>query len=93
MLNLLSMYLLKMMLIVSGLHVTAMVALFQLANVATMSIRKWIKMAMHMALENGVAKIAISTTAAKKILLFVMCLLSPPSHAPSPFLQLPWFQM
>lgn len=79
--NLLSMYLLKRMLNVSGPHVTIMVVLFQLGSIAIMSILKLIKTALHKALENIVARNAISITAAKKtVLLSVMYHLQPP-HA------------
>lgn len=88
MLNLQSINSLKRMLNVSGLHAT--VVLFQLASVATMSIPNPIKMALHMVLENGAAKVAISITAAKKILLFVLSHLRPP-HVP--LLHPVWFQM
>ena len=81
--NLLRVHLQKRMFIASVLHVTAMVALFQLGSVATMFTLNWIKTALHMALEDGAVKNATSITAAKKIPLFVL-LLYPGLRSPLP---------
>ena len=87
--NLQSMYLLKRMSSVTGLDATPMVVLFLLGIAATTSILNLIKMALHMALENGAARIAIYIIAGKKILLFVLYYLRLP-HA---LLHLSWSQM